>query len=253
MADDLLKRLKELFAPSIDPKVQQLANKTLQSPAADTLWQISGGGKPITSSNRFDAMVGNLRNFVGGYNPVLDQVSLNPSKPNFSDPDPDANAYDALNVISHEAGHRADFRRSDAPGRNAPFQLPKVDLPPAPPPTPIKGGRMVQISPKELRIEYPQSNDPFARQRKLINNARGKVDPYYQTSPAEGYAQAFATAMEVLRNTPRILQKGTTRDEYANGLAEAEAFTPGTGGIVEALLKEPIFKNHPLQRFYKRK
>lgn len=253
MDDDLLSRIKHLFAPSINPKSQQLAERTLNSPAADTLWQISGGGKPFRSASRLSSLPISVMGALAGYNPIFDKIVFNPSHSHLSDLDPNVSAYNALNAMSHEAGHRADFKRSDAPGKNAPFKLPDVDLPLPPKNNAVASSEMVQVSPKEWRLEVPTSKDPYARQRDLINVARSKVDQYYQKSPREGYAQAFAAAMDVMRGTPSFLAQGHTRDEYAQELAKAEAITPGTGGIVEALLKEPVYKNHPLQRIYKRK
>lgn len=248
MDDDLLSRIKHLFAPSINPKSQQLVERTLSSPAADTLWQISGGGKP-----RLASVPINGRGALASYYPIFDKIVFNPSHPDLSDLDSTVSAENALYAMSHEAGHRTDSKRSDAPGRNAPFKLPDVDLPLPPKNNAVALSKMVQVSPKEWRLEVPTSKDPYARQRDLINVARSKVGRYYQKSPEEGYAEAFAAAMDVMRGTPSFLAQGHTRDEYAQELAKTEAITPGTGGIVEALLKEPVYKNHPLQRIYKRK
>ena len=227
---------------------KRIAEEVLRSPAADTLWEISGGGKPTTLANA-PSLPQRIKGFtpLGYYQKFGDQVVINPTKLNYAD-DPDKK-FDsdiarsiAMQALTHEAGHRADIRRNDAPGENAPFKVPSVDLPPPPRP-----GKMVQVSPKEYRAEEPY--DPYAKQRA----ARANVDLYYQTSRREGYAQAFATAMSILRSAPRLLQEGQTRDEYANELGKIEAFTPGTGGIVEALLKEKIFQKHPLQQMYKKK
>lgn len=229
---------------------KRIAKEVLRSPAADTLWELSGGGKPIRT-NTYAELAGLGGNNSSGrlgalYNPVLDAVGINPAALDNNQGDAE-NRDTALNFLSHEAGHRVDFRRGgvypyDAPGKNAPFKVPSVDLPPPPRP-----GKLVQVSPLEYRSETPY--DPYAKQRA----AQANVDSYYQTSRREGYAQAFATAMSILRNTPRLLQEGQTRDEYANALGKAEAFTPGTGGIVEALLKEKMFQKHPLQQMYKKK
>jgi hypothetical protein len=243
------KRIKEMFSPS--PRAKKIVGETLRSPAADTLWQISGGGKPTTFSNLVATVLLRARNGLAGYNPIFDNVIMDPSQESLNK-NPEESMGVALNALSHEAGHRADFRRSNPPGRNAPFRLPEIDLPPAPPRSPTTG-KLVQVSPKEWRVQEQKSNDPFERQRSLVNAARSKVDAYYQSSPREGYAQAFASAMDVLRNTPQFFEKGKSRDDYAQELAKVEAETPGAGGIVEELLKEPVFKNHPLQRIYKRK
>ena len=222
---------------------KRIAEEVLRSPAADTLWELSGGGKPIRTNTYAALMGGRGRSAKAAalYNPALDAVGINPAglEDNYND---EENRNQALKYLSHEAGHRADFRRYDTPGKNAPFKVPSVDLPPPPRP-----GKLVQVSPKEYRSETPY--DPYAKQRA----AQANVDSYYQTSRREGYAQAFATAMSILRDTPRLLQEGQTRDEYANALGKAEAFTPGTGGIVEALLKEKMFQKHPLQQIYKKK
>jgi hypothetical protein len=235
---------------------KRIAEEVLRSPAADTLWEISGGGKPVTAANKTDLTLRIKRitgsDPLGYYQPPFlqkfgDQVVINPTKLNYADNpdkkfDSDIARSIAMQALTHEAGHRADIRRNNAPGENAPFKVPSVDLPPPPRP-----GKLVQVSPKEYRSETPY--DPYGKQRA----AQANVDSYYQTSRREGYAQAFATAMSILRNAPRLLQEGQTRDDYANALGKAEAFTPGTGGIVEALLKEKIFQKHPLQQIYKKK
>ena len=238
MPKNPIQRIKQLLMPSMRPESRRIAEEALLSPAADTLWEISGSGKPIRTNTAAEVL-GRFQRNSAAYFPLWDGVGINPAELQSSDYKENQN--NALHALSHEAGHRADFRRNDAPGRNAPFKLPDVELP-APP-----QGKQVQVAPLEVRVEKPY--DPYEKQRE----ARGKVDKYYQTSPEEGYAQAFATAMSILRNTPRFLQEGKTRDDYANALGEAEAFTPGVGGIVEALLKEKVFQKHPLQRVYKKK
>lgn len=244
MPDTPMQRLKRLLVPSVRPESRRIAEAALRSPAADTLWAITGGGKPITTTS---SVIPRLKGAAATYAPWLDMVSIDPAS--LQNADSAENQRDALMYLSHEAGHRADFRRNDTPGRNAPFKLPAATSPL--PSSQTKTGKMVQVSPKEWQMQ--SSYDPLVRQRDLINAARSKVDPYYQTSPKEGYAQAFASAMDILRNAPHLLQEGAGRGEYAEGLGVQEAITPGVGGIVEALLQEPKFKEHPLQRFYKRK
>jgi hypothetical protein len=249
MPDRPIERLKQLLVPPMSAKAKRVAEETLRSPMADTLWQISGGGKPFTMSSPVAMIRERASGAIASYRPLLDIVGLDPSA---LDGNENNMRSDATRSVSHEAGHRADSRLSNAPGRNAPFRLPSVDLPPALPRS-SNTGALVQVSPKEWKVLEQESNDPFKRQRELANKARGKVDQYYQTSPEEGYAQAFANAMTVLRSAPRMLQEGATPQEYAEELGKIEAETPGTGGIVESLLKEKPFQQHPLQRIYKRK
>lgn len=216
MPQDPIARIKQMLAPAVSAKAKRVAEETMRSPMADTLWQISGGGKPIQTTSQMGTIPTRLKGAVASYVPFLDVVSLDPSALQY---DEDSMRSDATQSLSHEAGHRADSRRSDAPGRNASFEVPK----------------------------------PTGSLSPLEQKARGMVDWYYQTSPDEGYAQAFGNAMSILRNSPRMLQEGATREDYVKGLAEAESVTPGVGGVVEALLKEKPFQQHPLQRVYKRK
>jgi hypothetical protein len=90
-------------------------------------------------------------------------------------------------------------------------------------------------------------DDPTYKERKemspLEKKAHAKVDNYYQTNPAEGYAQAFTNAYDYLDKTRRDPSM-----EYARSLAgEYEATTPGMGSIISELLKEKTYANHPLR------
>jgi hypothetical protein len=230
MPPDFLGKLRQLFMPSGSPSANRVIKETLTSPLADSLWSISGGGKPVTSR-------GYLQQFVspgalGTYDENLDWVTVIPRE------FPQTNEADirdrARGVLMHEAGHRVQARRNpmDVPGGNAPFKLP----------------------PQSPRVDFGRSHDnPPERRRQTVENlARFNVDSYYQTDPAEGYAQAFESAWQVLSRSPELLKKGYDRNAYAQYLAEAEAQRPGVGQIVSDLLKnEPMFRNHPLQAFYR--
>jgi len=224
-----LSKLKQMLVPSASAQQKRIAQEVIRSPAADTLWQISGGGAPLTGTGALANIGANLGGgWAGYYRPVSDNITINPSVFKMYGSSPEEEAWakeDMLRTLSHEAGHRADLalfnvaRGKKAPGRDAPFRVPKAQG---------------NLSPQEKM-------------------ARKTVDTYYQTSPREGYAQAFAVAMELMRRTPELIATGELdRKAYAEGLAEDEAKTPGLGGIVEALLKgQPMYKNHPLQQFYK--
>lgn len=230
MPPDFLGKLRQLFVPSGSPSANRVTKEVLTSPLADSLWSISGGGKPIASR-------GYLQQFIspgalGTYDENLDWVTVIPRE------FPQTNEADirdrARGVLMHEAGHRVQARRNpmDVPGGNAPFKLP----------------------PKSPQVNFGRSHDnPPERQRQTAENlARFNVDSYYQTDPAEGYAQAFESAWQVLSRSPELLKRGYDRNAYAQYLAEAEAQRPGVGQIVSDLLKnEPMFRNHPLQAFYR--
>lgn len=121
--------------------------------------------------------------------------------------------HELRNVLIHEAGHRVRARGFGfgAPGNKAPFKLPDG--------TP--------------------------------SSARAKVDEYYQSSPNEGYAQAFRNAYNMLSySAPALLSDPTiTREKVLNALAQIEARTPGAGEIVRDLLKKDIFRGHPMSKF----
>lgn len=238
MPPDFLGKLRQLFVPSGSPSANRVTKEVLTSPLADSLWSISGGGKPVTSR-------GYLRKFLspgalGAYDENLDWVTIIPRE------FPQTNEADirdrARGVLMHEAGHRVQARRNpmDVPGGNAPFKLP-----PQSPQIP---------EPKASTGEFiaPADNSPERRRQTVENLARFNVDSYYQTDPAEGYAQAFESAWQVLSRSPELLKRGYDRNAYAQYLAEAEAQRPGVGQIVSDLLKnEPMFRNHPLQAFYR--
>ena len=102
---------------------KRIAKEVLRSPAADTLWELSGGGKPIRS-NTYANLVGGAAKVGALYNPALDAVGINPDEIRNNDNNEETQNT-ALRFLSHEAGHRADFRRPyDAPGKNAPFKAP---------------------------------------------------------------------------------------------------------------------------------
>lgn len=211
--------LKRLLMPSPErATAKRVAKETLTSPLADTLWQLSGGGRPMTTANPLNplTLAQTLYGANAAYNPIFDAVTMSGRKL-AGVGDAGEISYEAERFLAHEAGHRADMRRGRAaPGRQAPFQLPRTSA---------------TVTPKEMA-------------------ARKQVDEYYQKSPREGYAQAFATAVQIMRQSPELLKQGMPREEYAKELADAEATFPGVGGIVQGLLKEPAFKNHPLQQFY---
>ena len=67
-----------------------------------------------------------------------------------------------------------------------------------------------------------------------------KVDPYYRQNEDEAFSQAYANAVQFLR------EKDFTN--AAERIGEIEAKTPGAGIIMRDLLGKPIYKNHPLKK-----
>lgn len=90
-----------------------------------------------------------------------------------------------------------------------------------------------------------------APERPIERAAFDKIDPYYKTSPSEGYAQAFKTAVQILRNTANPSSPILQDDKIRSGIGEAESVYPGVGSIIRSLLNEPIYAKHPLHQFIK--
>jgi hypothetical protein len=72
--------------------------------------------------------------------------------------------------------------------------------------------------------------------------AAASIDPYYRTEPREAFAQAFVNAWEFLAETAR-----DPKMDYRKFAGDLESNTPGMGMIIRDLLKDKIFKAHPLR------
>lgn len=233
MPPDFLGKLRQLFVPAASPMAHKVTEETLKSPLADSLWAATGGGRPITAKGQVSRLL--KPSALATYNPIFDMVEMRPEMLS-AGTEEDARE-EARSALMHEAGHRATRYRlsKNAPGGDALFKLP-----------PMQRSQTAYGSP-ERRAEDRE------------HMARSKVDKYYQTSPREGYAQAFEYAWQILTRMPKLMQEGDEeegvpydRSKYAEALADAEARRPGTGQIVSDLLKnEPMFRNHPLQAFYR--
>lgn len=201
--------------------VRQEADELLRSPTADSLWAVSGGGRPSVTTSPFNPSSAAFprlgRSASGAYHPIADIVSLNPAEYP-ADENTEYRREDMRTTLAHEAGHRAQRKMGkDAPGGTLPYRLPRNDNP----------------TPQE-------------------SAARQAVDPYYRTDEKEGYAQAFERAFQILTRAPKLMAEGRlSREEYARSLAEVEANRPGTGTIVVDLLKSnAMFANHPLRQYH---
>lgn len=237
MNPDLLAELRSLFMPSAPAdatanpapprrvglmqsikderdRIQKVTEEALNSPLSDTLTSVSGGGRPA-----IDALALSARNKL-----------IAPIYHSFVPPDPvtgfgkkaggtyfakkDAIALARPQSLAHEMGHRRDFMVENRPPNDKRFIVPNL--------------------PMETRSDVI---------------ARADIDPYYRKNEIEAYASAFDNAITLLRSFAR--DTTGTRDDYANELVRMERETPGTGYIVESLLKEPIYSNHPVRRFYR--
>jgi len=85
----------------------------------------------------------------------------------------------------------------------------------------------------------------------LQQKALDKINDYSKAGPREAYAESFAAAFQALRNMANPNNE-FIKDEnkLRNSLGEAEGQYPGLGSILSELLKEPIYKEHPLQKFF---
>ncbi len=71
---------------------------------------------------------------------------------------------------------------------------------------------------------------------------RAAGDPYYRANEDEGYAQAFARAVQVLQDTARDTTGG------GEAMAKAERLAPGTSSVIARLLTSPVYAQHPYTR-----
>ena len=70
------------------------------------------------------------------------------------------------------------------------------------------------------------------------------LDPYYRNNnEEERYAQAFTNAFQFLQDSAK-----DPKMDWSGYLGKLEGNTPGTGAFVVRMLKEPIYKNHPLKQ-----
>ena len=217
--DLLFELLAKKGKPNADRFTKQDALKAKQSTKMDTLTAITGGGAPRVDWTPAGTEIYGMR--IGGfYSPLADRVVLSGGL------DPERKTVDSTplvkqetvdNTLTHEMGHRKFFNDG---------MLKTLD----------------RIVGKQF-----SHDDPTYKERKgmspLEKKAHRKVDNYYQTNPAEGYAQAFVNAYDYLDKTRR-----NPSMEYARPLAgEYEASTPGMGSIVSDILKEKAYVSHPLR------
>lgn len=72
-----------------------------------------------------------------------------------------------------------------------------------------------------------------------------KATGYAATSPKEHFADAFANAVDFLRITSKT-GRGQTEATLRPAAAEYERRVAGTTPMIQALLAQPIYKNHPI-------
>jgi hypothetical protein len=67
-------------------------------------------------------------------------------------------------------------------------------------------------------------------------------DAYWMQSPHEHYAEAFAQAVTVLRRTAKDATAAP------DAIAKAETAVPGTKAMLQKLLAQPLYEQHPLRK-----
>lgn len=237
MNPDLLAELRRLFMPSAPAdatanpapprkvglmqsikderdRIQRVTEGALNSPLGDTLMAVSGGGKPSIDAldlSTRNKLIAPIYDFFVPPNPV---TGFGYRAGGIYHPKKDAVTLKSPQSLAHEMGHRRDFRVENRPSNDMRFVVPTL--------------------PMETRGDVI---------------ARADIDPYYRKNDIEAYASAFDNAISLLRSFAG--DTAGTRDDYTNALVRKERETPGTGYIVESLLKEPIYSNHPVRRFYR--
>ena len=175
---------------------------------ADTLYK-AGSGVPSRLGQSDSQSMAAFVNPLGGLfmSPDRGKYSSTVSREGVGSPD---------YTFAHEMGHLAP----------RPKDLPKLQT----------------AEPALWAMDERKSDPAYWRDNKPTPYAAAieKVDPYYRKSQDEAFSQAYANAIQLLR------EKDFTN--AGEKLGEIEGRTPGTGIILRDLLNKPIFAQHPLRK-----
>lgn len=209
-------------------RLMQQFKKLTQSPFADSLRTLAGTPAVTQFENRGRGVLGEYHGprpvggggFVG---PALDQDSLFLTPELFSGhpigraPDDDPQKYHRQPeyALAHEMGHRreaAELARGDRSMVN-----------------------------RLNAVQDSVNSDAFMH---------GKPDPktYWNQSGMEHYAEAFANAVTFLRRTAAQRAGVDLPRQTEPLLAQADSTVPGTRMMVQQLLGDSLYSNHPLNQ-----
>lgn len=200
----------------------------IKSPFADSLRTIAGTPANMMFQNRGQGVLGEYHGprpiGGGGYaGPALDQDSLFLTPELFNGqrtgraPDDDPKKYrrQPEYALAHEMGHRLEAAE-------------------------LAQGDRTMVN-KLNAVQDSVNSDAFTH---------GRPDPatYWNQSGGEHFAEAFANAVTFLRHTAKEQADPGVSQRVAPLLSQADSVVPGTRLMIQQLLTNPLYAQHPLNQ-----